>query len=118
MEYTQTTPPPESHAQNPQDIEENKLVAAIGYLGILCLLPLLWKKGSPYAQFHGKQGFVILVAWLILWVGNIVPFIGQIVWALGSVALVILVIMGIIHALNGEYWEMPVLGKYAKQVKL
>lgn len=115
---TQNTAPSTEPSQHPNDIEQNKLIAAIGYLGILCLLPLLARKHSPYAQFHGKQGFIILIAWLILWIGNIVPLLGQIVWALGSVALVILVIMGIIHALNGEYWEMPVLGKYAKQVKL
>jgi uncharacterized membrane protein len=107
-----------THASNPKDIYENKLIAAIGYLGILCLVPLLLKKDSPYAQFHGKQGLVILIAWLLLWVGNIVPLLGQIVWAVGSVILVILIIMGIIHALNGEYWEVPVLGKYAKQIKL
>ncbi len=101
-----------------KDAEENKLIAAIGYLGILCLIPLLLKKDSAFAQFHGKQGLVILISWLILWVGNVVPLLGQLVWLVGSLALLILIIMGMIHALNGEMWELPVLGKYAKQIKL
>lgn len=101
-----------------KDIDENRLLAAIGYLGILCLIPLLGKRNSAFAQFHGKQGLVILIAWLILWVANIVPILGQIAWALGSLVLLIYVILGIIHALNGDYWEMPILGQYAKQIKL
>lgn len=102
----------------PRDIDENKLVAAIGYLGVLCLIPLLAKKDSAFCQFHGKQGLVIFIAWLILWVCNIVPVLGQIVWMLGSLVLLVLIILGMIHALNGEEWELPVLGKYTKQIKL
>jgi len=103
---------------NTKDIDENKLLAAVGYLGILCLIPLLAKKDSAYCQFHGKQGLIIFIAWLVLGVCNIVPILGQLVWALGSVVLAVLIILGIVHALNGEEWELPVLGKYAKQIKL
>lgn len=101
-----------------KDIEENKLVAAVGYLGILCLVPLLLKKDSGYAQHHGKQGLVITVAWVLLWIGNIIPVLGQIVWFIGSIALLILVVMGIMNAMQGNMWEMPYLGKYASQIKL
>src|SRR3989339_1092032 len=114
--YSQENPAPQSGATN--DIEENKVIAAIGYLGILCLIPLLAKKNSAFAQHHGKQGLVILIAWIILWVVNVIPVFGQIVWALGSIGLLILVLLGIINALNGNIWEMPVLGQYAKQIKL
>ena len=100
------------------DIEENKVIAAIGYLGILCLIPLLAKKDSAFAQHHGKQGLVLLIVWMILWVVNVIPVLGQIVWALGSIGILILVLLGIINALNGNTWEMPVLGEYAKQIKL
>jgi len=105
-------------SKNSKDIEENKLIAAIGYLGILCVIPLLGKKDSAYCQFHGKQGLVIFIAWLVLWACNIVPVLGQIVWMLGSIVLLVLVVLGMIHALNGEEWEVPVLGKYGKQIKL
>lgn len=98
--------------------QNDKLFAAIGYLGILCLVPLLLKKDSAFCQHHGKQGLVLLIAWLILWVGNVIPVLGQIVWAVGSVVLLILLILGMINALNGNLWEMPVLGEYAKQIKI
>lgn len=108
----------ENTPHNTKDIDENKLVAAIGYLGILCLIPLLGKKNSAFCQFHGKQGLVIFIVWLVLWVCNIVPVLGQLVWLVGSLVLLVLVILGMVHALNGEEWELPVLGKYAKQIKL
>ena len=101
-----------------KDVEDNKLIAAVGYLGVLCLIPLLVRKNSPYAQHHGRQGLVILVTWLLLWIGNIIPVLGQIVWVVGSLALLILIILGMVNALNGKIWDMPVLGQYAKQIKL
>lgn len=101
-----------------KDVEDNKLIAAIGYLGILCLLPLLAKKDSAFAMHHGKNGLVILIVWLILWVGNIIPVLGQIMWMLGSLVLLVMVIIGISKALSGEKWEMPVLGPYTKKIKL
>ena len=100
------------------DIDDNKLVSAIGYLGILCLIPLLLKKNSKYAQYNGKQGLVITIAWVILWIGNIIPLLGQIIWFVGSIALLVLVVMGVMNALQGNVWEMPYLGKYASQIKL
>ena len=107
-----------SQAPSSKDVEDNKLIAAVGYLGILCLLPLLLKKDSAFAQFHGKQGLVLLIVWLILWAGNIVPIIGWMVWFVGSLGIVILIIMGVVHALRGEMWELPYLGQYAKEIKL
>ena len=99
-------------------MEENKAMAAIAYLGIPCLIPLLAKKDSADAQHHGKQGLVLVIAWLILFVANIVPVFGQLLWFVGSVVLLIVSIMGIVKALNGEWWEVPVIGQYAKQIKL
>ena len=94
------------------------MIAAVGYLGILCLIPLLLKKNSPFAQHHGKQGLVIVIAWLILFVANVIPFLGQLAWMVGSVLLLVLVVLGIVNSLNGKFWEMPFLGEYAKQIKL
>ncbi len=104
---------------NQQNTPQNdKILAAVGYLGILCLVPLLLKKDSAFCQHHGKQGLVLLIVWLILWVGNVIPVLGQIVWVIGSVALLILLILGVVNALNARLWEMPVLGEYAKQIKI
>ncbi|MBM5789970.1 hypothetical protein FJZ23_02710 [Candidatus Parcubacteria bacterium] len=92
-----------------------RLVSAIGYLGVLCLVPLLLERKSAFAQHHGKQGLTLLIAWLALWIGNIIPVLGQIVWMIGSLAFLILIILGMINAFAGRMWEMPVFGAYAKR---
>ena len=101
-----------------KDTEDNKLIAAIGYLGILCLLPLLLKKDSAYAQFHGKQSLVLLITWVIIFFLNVIPVIGWLTWSVLSVVFFIFMVMGIMNSLQGNYWKMPILGEYAKKIKL
>lgn len=92
-------------------------MSAIGYLGILCVVPLILERKSAFAQHHGKQGLVLLLAWLFLWIGNIVPVLGTIIWFIGSLVLLMLIILGMVNAFQGHLWEMPVLGVYAKKLK-
>jgi len=101
-----------------KDIDDSKAFAAIGYIGILCFVPLLLKKDSPYAQFHGKQGLVLFIAEVVIFFINIIPVLGQLVWLFASVLFLILSIFGLLKAWNGESWELPVLGEYAKKIKL
>lgn len=97
-----------------KDAEDNKVAAAIGYIWVLCLVPLFLKRNSRFAQFHAKQGLMLFIAevvgWLIFWL----PLIG---WLL-FLAVIILALMGIANAMQGRYWEMPILGRYAKKINL
>ena len=106
-----------TQTQVPNLTQQEKFLAAIGYLGILCIIPLVLEKKSAFAQHHGKQGLVLLLVWLALWVGNIVPLLGAIIWFLGSLGLIMLIILGMVNAFQGHLWEMPVLGMYAKRMK-
>lgn len=93
-----------------KDVEENKLWAVLGYLGILCLIPLLGKKDSPFAQYHAKQGLILLLGWIVSWV----PFIGWLVWF----GVAILSIIGIINALGGKMTPLPLVGSYAEKLNI
>ncbi len=104
-----------------KDVEENKAIAAIGYLGILCLIPLLAKKDSPFAQYHGKQGLALLVliiiaqlGWIIYWI----PILGWLIMVAVYVLIAVLFVMGIMNALNGKMKPLPVVGKYAETLKI
>ncbi len=96
------------------DVEANKTMAALSYVWILCLVPLLGKKDSAFAQFHAKQGLVLFVielaASLIFWL----PIIGQLL----MLTLLIVAVMGIIKALNGERWEIPYVYQWSKKINL
>jgi len=105
-----------------QDIEDNKAIAAIGYLSILCLIPLLMAKDSPFAQFHAKQGLVLFIAEVVVFFLNgflaLIPFIGWFAMVVLNIALLLLALAGLIKAYNGEKWEMPILGAYAKKLNI
>jgi uncharacterized membrane protein len=97
-----------------KDVLENKSIAALSYLWILCLVPLLGKKDSKFAQFHAKQGLVLfiieIVGSLIFWF----PLFGQIL----MLALLVVSVIGIIKTLNGEWWEVPFIYEWSKKINL
>ena len=100
-----------------KDVADNKVMAALSYIGILFLVPLLVKKDSKFAQEHAKQGLTICVAYVILMVVGIVPILGWLVAFFGSIALLVLDVVALIKCLSGEFWELPVIGKYRKEFK-
>ncbi len=103
---------------DPKDIKSNRVMAAISYLGILCLIPLLLKKDSHFAQFHAKQGLVLFITGIILSFVNIIPLLGQIVWLAAVAFIIVYSILGIVNCLKGKYWEIPILSEYAKKIKI
>lgn len=99
-------------------MDENKIYAAISYLWILFLIPMMLKKNSDFVMYHAKQGMVLFIASLFVTFLSWIPFLG---WFLGMIlglVIGILALLGILNALSGEKWEMPFLGYYAKKIKL
>ena len=95
--------------------EKNTGMAALSYLDILVVVPLLTDaKNDPFVKFHVAQGLVLLIVWVVGSFVFWVPFVG---WLLGLIALV-LSIIGLIAALNGEKKELPIIGNLAKNFKL
>lgn len=121
--------------------ERNKLLSAIGYIPFLCFLPIYLCRDDEFAQFHGKQSLVLLVAYIIvslaLWfislifskiLGNIL-LIGFIFKAIGwlsnnllgtvvGIIYLVLFIIGFIYAISGGIWEIPVISNYARNLKI
>jgi len=100
------------------DIEDNKIIASLSYIFILCLVPLLLQKKSVYAQFHARQGLTITVAWFALWVFGIIPILGWIVAFFGNILLLVVSIAGVIKTLSGEAWEIPFIYEWSKKWNL
>lgn len=115
-----------------KDIDENKIMAVLSYIGILVLIPLLAKKDSPYAQFHAKQGLVLLITGVALGVIStvagfiaVIPVIGWIIGLLvglaifvAGIGLMVIGIMGIINAVTGKMKELPIIGQYASKINI
>ena len=94
------------------DAEQNSGVAALSYLWILFIVPLLGKRNSKFAQFHAKQGLVLfgieLVAGMFAWF----PIFGQLI----VLALIVVAVMGAVKALNEEWWEIPYISEWSKKI--
>ncbi|UCE26446.1 MAG: DUF4870 domain-containing protein [Candidatus Coatesbacteria bacterium] len=116
-----------------EEIEEGKTFAAIGYISILFLIPLLAARDNAFAQFHAKQAMVLttgtIVAFVVLWIMwfmfAFIPVVGWVmcliiylvVMAL-CIGWLILAVMGFVKALQGEYWEMPLFADLAERISI
>lgn len=96
---------------DPKDIADNKFVAALSYIGLLFLVPLLVKKDSPFSQFHAKQGLVLCIAFFLL---SFVPVLGWLV----SLVLLVVDIIALVKTLSGEAWEIPLVGDVVKKLNI
>jgi uncharacterized membrane protein len=101
-----------------QDIDNNRFYAVMSYLWILCFVPLIWRRDSEFATYHAKQGVVLLIAEFFGMMTGWIPLVGFFLSGFIGFILAIFTLFGIINAIDGKYWEMPVIGKYAKKIRV
>jgi uncharacterized membrane protein len=106
-----------------QDINQNKAMAVLAYIGILVLVPIFAAKESKFAKFHANQGLILLIvdvivailimvlsavilaiSWRLYWVSTILSLL--------YIPLLGFSILGIINAVNGKAKELPLIGKF------
>ena len=104
----------------PQDSEvaEAKFFAAVGYLNVLCFVPLFLKKQNKFAQFHGKQALVLFILEMAAAILKMIPILGDLVFTVAFVVFGILSLIGILKVMAGEYWEMPVIYEISTRMTL
>ncbi len=94
-----------------EDIEKNKVIAALAYL--IFFLPLLAAQDSSYARYHANQGLLLFI---LGFGGNtiltIIPILGWILIPFFSLFVIILAVMGILNAVNGKAKDLPLIGQY------
>ena len=63
--------PDDTGMYDTQDIQTNKVWAALSYVGILFILPLLVNGGqSRYAKYHANQGFILFLANIVVGIAS------------------------------------------------
>ena len=111
-------PSEQTDAKQDPEISDGKFFAAVGYLSILCLVPLVLKKDNKFAQFHGKQALVLFILEIAASILKVVPALGDLVFTMGFVVFGILSLIGITKVLMGERWEMPVIYEISNRINL
>lgn len=102
-----------------EDINQNKVMAVLAYIGILVLVPLLAAPNSKYARYHVNQGLLLFIAEICLGVvmGIFIwiPVLNIIIGILGgivSLLFFVFAIIGIVNACQGKAKGLPILGKF------
>ncbi len=107
-----------------QDINANKTMGILAYFGLLVLVPIFTARQSRFAMFHAEQGITLCIGCHIIGilavVLGLIPAVGwvfSLIFGLVGILFLVLMILGIINAANGQAKELPILGKL-KIVKL
>jgi uncharacterized membrane protein len=121
-----TPPPPITPGTTPPPSSDRTIFLVLSYLGILCLIPLLAKKDDPEVQWHAKNGLALFIAeviWIVIRlvfaftpglraIGCGMAIVGCVVW----IGFLVLSIMGIIKAVNGQRFRIPILTDMAEKM--
>lgn len=108
---------------------EANVAGALSYLlgPVTGVLFLLLDKDEPFVRFHAVQCLVVSVAWVVAWMAvmfmatilGVVPVLG---WLLGTLISMALSLAGLVlwvylmfRAFQGDEWEVPLLGEYARR---
>lgn len=99
------------------DIETNKVMGILGYIGPLCFVPMFARKDSKFSQFTANQGLVLFIIECALSILSIVfdliPYVGWLLslpcWLLG-VGTTALSVLGIVNSARGLVKKLPIVG--------
>lgn len=98
------------------DVLDGKVIAILSYLSILCIIPLLFKKNNLFVLSHGKQGLVLFVAQVAVFILHII--LGDWFLKLGMFVLLSLSFIGLLAVLRGQYIKIPVVSSIAEKITL
>lgn len=107
-----TSQPQAAGVQAPPTGEKNTGMAIIAYL--LFFVPLLAGEKSEFVKYHTNQGLILFLFSLgVSVIGSVVPILGWfLILPFGTIMVLVLLVMGILNAVNGEMKPLPVIGKY------
>ena len=106
-----------------QDIQNNKVMSILAFIGPLVLVTIFAAKDSKSARFNANQGLVLLILeaagsitfGIISAILSKLPFIRWIPDTLGwlwGVACTVLAVFGIVNAARGFVKELPIIGRF------
>lgn len=100
--------------QNTSNVADGKTIAIISYItviGLIIAFVLNNEKKNRFASYHIRQSLGIALTGLLLSLINIIPILGWIVSIVGGVILFIMLIQGLLAALNGQEKPVFLLGE-------
>ncbi len=100
--------------------EENKVKAILACIPIVGLILLFVEKDDQFVRYYAAQFTIVgaagMVLPIVMGILAVIPVLGWIIACMAplvSLAVLVLVIMGMVKANSGEKWEIPFIGEYA-----
>ena len=99
-------PDPENNTPQDEPVlqDDEKIMAVIAYVPVLCLLPYTRKDRSEFVSTHVKLGMTLFVIEII---AVILRF--RFIWDLILLGCVIVALVGIFHVIQGKGFYVPFL---------
>ena len=99
-----------------EPVDNTTLMSILAYIGILVLIPYFTAKENPIVKFHVRQGLVLLVPEILLWIASEMLWSSLLspIFTLLNLGLLVLSVIGIINVLNKKQVPLPLIGQYAK----
>lgn len=94
--------------------QNTTLMSVLAYLGILVVIPYLMAKDDPVVKFHVKQGLVLAVIEVIVWIAGSMVYMLAPVLMIVNLAALVLSIIGIVNVIQGNQKELPLVGQFSK----
>lgn len=96
-------------------LDERRLMAALSYVGVLVLVPLLVRRDDPFVRWHAQQGLVLL--------GGLILAVVAAAWVavVGNVLFLLLLmadVIALVQALLGRRWRIPGIGHLAEKFRI
>ncbi|OQB44357.1 MAG: Chloroplast import component protein (Tic20) [Parcubacteria group bacterium ADurb.Bin159] len=86
-----------------------KFFAFLCYLGILVLIPLIFRSRSNFVRFHFRQGAVIFALKIVSLFFVFIPLVGVILTLIGWLILAIFAFIGLVAVIRGKYYKIPLI---------
>ncbi len=99
-----------------EPVDNTTLMSILAYIGILVLIPYFTAKENPIVKFHVRQGLVLLVPEILLWIASEMLWSSLLspIFTLLNLGLLVLSVIGIINVLHKKQVPLPLIGQYAK----
>lgn len=104
-----------------EDINKNRAMAILAYIGPLVFIPMFAAKNSKFARFHVNQGFLLFLVWAslsvlstffnLIYLPRILDVLIQLTIWLVSIPATVINVIGIVNAARGKAKELPIIGK-------
>jgi fumarate reductase subunit D len=97
--------------------DEGRMAAIMAYIPLLCFVPLLSMKENKEARFHARQGVLLFLIELVA-VLFLIDAISDLVFKGILIGAVALSVAGIVFAIQGKNYRLPIIGDLADKAKL